>query len=69
MLFVNSLFAVAILTGYIADRYAARGSTTITMGTMATIGFTIFLGQSYHQMHPHCIYTDQDDGFLSVQRE
>ena len=48
MLFVNSLFAVAILTGYIADRYAARGSTTITMGTMATIGFTIFLGQSYH---------------------
>ena len=69
MLLVNSLSAVAILTGYIADRYAARGSTTITMGTMATIGFTMFLGKSYHQTHPHCIHTDQDDVILSVQRE
>ncbi len=37
---------MAILTALVADRYAVRGMTMIILGTMATIGFALFLGKS-----------------------
>ncbi|TFK91202.1 MFS general substrate transporter [Polyporus arcularius HHB13444] len=37
---------LAILTALVADRYAVRGMTMIILGTMATIGFALFLGKS-----------------------
>ena len=43
---ISFFSAVAIITGYIADRHAARGLTMIVSGTTATIGFTMFLGKS-----------------------